>query len=155
MNYGVAITALLLALLLRWLLDQLMHNSFPLVTLFGAIAIAVWHPSPSLPPCSSRLSATLLALTCSLNLVAGSAWLKPRISSDYSLTSPLLQSLLGSGRPCAYRSVVPMIPKTLLDRLPGPWSLKQTTNSRSLGFRTDASPHHWIRPTTVGNRMLP
>jgi PAS domain S-box-containing protein len=40
--YGTAIVALLGAVLLRWLLDPLLGNSLPLVTLFGAIAIAVW-----------------------------------------------------------------------------------------------------------------
>ena len=41
--YGVAIVALVAAVLLRWLLDPLMGDFLPLVTLFGAVAIAVWY----------------------------------------------------------------------------------------------------------------
>jgi PAS domain S-box-containing protein len=41
--YSVAIVALGLAVLLRWLLDPLMGDALPLVTLFGAVAAAVWY----------------------------------------------------------------------------------------------------------------
>ena len=40
--YAIAFAALAAALLLRWLLDPLMGDAFPLVTLFGAVAAAVW-----------------------------------------------------------------------------------------------------------------
>src|SRR5262245_46585189 len=40
--YVGAIAALGAALLLRWLLDPVMGNTLPLVTLFGAVAVAVW-----------------------------------------------------------------------------------------------------------------
>ena len=40
--YSMAIVALAAAWLLRWLLDPLMGNSLPVVTLFGAVAFAVW-----------------------------------------------------------------------------------------------------------------
>lgn len=40
--YAVGIVALAVAVLLRWLLDPLMGDSLPLVTLFGAVAAAVW-----------------------------------------------------------------------------------------------------------------
>ncbi len=40
--YATAIVALVAAVLLRWALDPLMGNALPLVTLFGAIAVAVW-----------------------------------------------------------------------------------------------------------------
>ena len=40
--YAIAITALLAAVFLRWVLDPLIGNSLPLVTLFGAVALAVW-----------------------------------------------------------------------------------------------------------------
>jgi PAS domain S-box-containing protein len=40
--YGLALAALLLAVLLRWLLDPILGMQLPLVTLFGAIAAAVW-----------------------------------------------------------------------------------------------------------------
>ena len=40
--YAVAIAALLAAVLLRWLLDPLMGDTLPLVTLFGAVAVSVW-----------------------------------------------------------------------------------------------------------------
>jgi PAS domain S-box-containing protein len=41
-SYGVAIAAVVAAVLLRWLLDPFMGDSLPLVTLFGAVAAAVW-----------------------------------------------------------------------------------------------------------------
>ena len=40
--YAFGIVALGVAVLMRWLLDPLMGNSLPLVTLFGAVAAAVW-----------------------------------------------------------------------------------------------------------------
>ena len=40
--YAVAIAALAAAVLLRYLLDPWMGNTLPLVTLFGAVAAAVW-----------------------------------------------------------------------------------------------------------------
>jgi PAS domain S-box-containing protein len=40
--YALGIAALAVAVLLRWLLDPLMGDSLPLVTLFGAVAAAVW-----------------------------------------------------------------------------------------------------------------
>ena len=40
--YGLGIAALATAVLLRWLLDPVMGDAFPLVTLFGAVAAAVW-----------------------------------------------------------------------------------------------------------------
>jgi len=41
-TYAVAIAALAAAVLLRYLLDRWMGNTLPLVTLFGAVAAAVW-----------------------------------------------------------------------------------------------------------------
>ena len=41
-NYAIGFAAVVLAVALRWALDPLMGNAFPLVTLFGAIAAAVW-----------------------------------------------------------------------------------------------------------------
>jgi hypothetical protein len=40
--YPLAVVAVAIAVLLRWLLDPLMGDAFPLVTLFGAVAAAVW-----------------------------------------------------------------------------------------------------------------
>src|SRR5205823_4509400 len=40
--YGFSGAAVVVAVLLRWLLDPLLGDSFPLVTLFGAVAAAVW-----------------------------------------------------------------------------------------------------------------
>ena len=42
LNYVIAIVAVTAAVLLRWLLDPLIGNDLPLVTLFGAVAVAVW-----------------------------------------------------------------------------------------------------------------
>jgi PAS domain S-box-containing protein len=41
-SYALSIAALLAAVLLRWALDPLMGDTLPLVTLFGAVAAAVW-----------------------------------------------------------------------------------------------------------------
>ena len=41
-SYILGFVALVAALLLRWLLDPLMGDALPLVTLFGAVAAAVW-----------------------------------------------------------------------------------------------------------------
>jgi PAS domain S-box-containing protein len=41
-NYILGFGALVAALLLRWLLDPLMGDALPLVTIFGAVAAAVW-----------------------------------------------------------------------------------------------------------------
>jgi PAS domain S-box-containing protein len=40
--YALSLAALAAALLLRWVLDPVMGNTLPLVTLFGAVAAAVW-----------------------------------------------------------------------------------------------------------------
>ena len=40
--FAIALAALAAAVLLRWLLDPLMADALPLVTLFGAVAAAVW-----------------------------------------------------------------------------------------------------------------
>ncbi len=40
--YGVGLAAVVLAVLLRWALDPLMGDTLPLITLFGAVAAAVW-----------------------------------------------------------------------------------------------------------------
>jgi PAS domain S-box-containing protein len=41
-SYVLGLTAIVLAVLLRWVLDPLLGDAFPLVTLFGAVAAAVW-----------------------------------------------------------------------------------------------------------------
>ena len=41
-GYALATTALVLAVLIRWLLDPLLGNALPLVTLFAAVAVTVW-----------------------------------------------------------------------------------------------------------------
>ena len=41
-RYAIALAALVAAVLLRWLLDPLMGDALPLVTLFGAVAAAAW-----------------------------------------------------------------------------------------------------------------
>src|SRR5688500_7735522 len=42
-GYLVAVAATAVVVLLRWLLDPLMGNNLPFVTLFGAVAAAVWY----------------------------------------------------------------------------------------------------------------
>ena len=41
-SYALGLAAVVLAVLLRWALDPLMGDALPLVTLFGAVAAAVW-----------------------------------------------------------------------------------------------------------------
>jgi len=41
-NYVIGFAVVALAVLVRWLLDPIMGDSLPLVTLFGAVAAAVW-----------------------------------------------------------------------------------------------------------------
>ena len=41
-HYGIAIAVTAAAILLRWLVDPVMGDSLPLVTLFGAVALVVW-----------------------------------------------------------------------------------------------------------------
>ena len=41
-SYILGLVTIVLAVLLRWALDPLMGDAFPLVTLFGAVAAAVW-----------------------------------------------------------------------------------------------------------------
>ena len=43
--YGAAIAAVVVAVGLRWLLDPVMGNGLPLVSLFGAVAVAIWFGS--------------------------------------------------------------------------------------------------------------
>src|SRR5690349_13957003 len=40
--YALGLVTVAAAVLLRWLLDPLMGDALPLVTLFGAVAAAVW-----------------------------------------------------------------------------------------------------------------
>ena len=40
-SYLLAVAAVAVAVLLRWLLDPIMHGTLPLVTMFGAVAVAV------------------------------------------------------------------------------------------------------------------
>ncbi|HET9786583.1 MAG TPA: hypothetical protein VFP47_05600, partial [Pyrinomonadaceae bacterium] len=40
--YGLGIVALAIAVFLRWLLDPVMGDTLPLVTIFGAVAAGVW-----------------------------------------------------------------------------------------------------------------
>ena len=41
-TYSLGFAALVLAVLIRWALEPLMHDSLPLVTVFAAVAAAVW-----------------------------------------------------------------------------------------------------------------
>ena len=41
-GYGIAVAALAAVVFLRWLLDPLLGDALPLVTLYGAVAVAVW-----------------------------------------------------------------------------------------------------------------
>ena len=67
--YAISLAALVAAVLLRWLLDPLMGDALPLVTLFGAVAVAVWVGGYG-RRCSSESSATSRATTSSSSLEA-------------------------------------------------------------------------------------
>ena len=41
-TYGLTLVAVTAAVLLRWLLDPILGDSLPLVTLYGAVAFGVW-----------------------------------------------------------------------------------------------------------------
>ena len=41
-GYALATAALVLAVLIRWLLDPLLGDALPFVTLFAAVAVSVW-----------------------------------------------------------------------------------------------------------------
>jgi PAS domain S-box-containing protein len=41
-TYGLSIAAVAAAVVLRWLLDPILGDTLPLVTIFGAVALAVW-----------------------------------------------------------------------------------------------------------------
>ena len=42
-RYAIAFLSFVIALLLRWILEPIVKNNLPLVTLFGAVAVAVWY----------------------------------------------------------------------------------------------------------------
>ena len=73
-NYLLGFGALVAAILLRWLLDPLMGDALPLVTLFGAVAAGVWL-------CGYRLAIpiSLLGYAACLYL-----FIPPRYSFDLS-----------------------------------------------------------------------
>lgn len=42
-RYAIAILSVAAAVLLRWILIPVLHDNFPFITLYGAVAIAVWY----------------------------------------------------------------------------------------------------------------
>lgn len=42
-RYAIALFSVAAALLLRWILIPVLHDNFPFITLYGAVAIAVWY----------------------------------------------------------------------------------------------------------------
>ena len=42
-RYAIALLSVAIALLLRWLLIPVLHENFPFITLYGAVAIGVWY----------------------------------------------------------------------------------------------------------------
>jgi PAS domain S-box-containing protein len=42
-RYAIAFFSFAIALLLRWILEPVLKNTLPLVTLYGAVAVAVWY----------------------------------------------------------------------------------------------------------------
>src|ERR1041384_2902775 len=42
-RYAIALLSVATAVLLRWILIPVLHDNFPFITLYGAVAIAVWY----------------------------------------------------------------------------------------------------------------
>jgi hypothetical protein len=42
-RYAIALLSVVAAVLLRWILIPVLHDNFPFITLYGAVAIAVWY----------------------------------------------------------------------------------------------------------------
>ena len=42
-RYGIALISVAVAVLLRWILIPVLHDNLPFITLYGAVAIAVWY----------------------------------------------------------------------------------------------------------------
>ena len=59
-KYLMAAAVLLAALLVRWLLDPLLGQTAPMVTLFGAIAVVVWIAGAR----AAAIAAVVGYLTC-------------------------------------------------------------------------------------------
>ena len=101
--YGGAVAVTLAALFLRWFLDPWLGNSVPYVTLYGAVAIAVWfgglgpavlamvlgyaivnvryispHGGVSVTGTGESLALVLFALSCALIIVLGEAMRRAR-----------------------------------------------------------------------------
>ena len=100
--YTISLLVLAAAVLLRWLLDPVMGDSLPLVTLFGAVAGAVWVGGyrPAL------VVVILGYIVCALLFIPPRGQLGltlPRSSSDSRRISSLAPSSSGSARPCASR----------------------------------------------------
>lgn len=117
--YAVSMIALVVAVLFRWLLDPLLGNSLSLVTMFGAVALAVWaggyrpavlvglvgyfacnylfiEPRGRVGPLDTQTIVGLLAyaLTCSLIIAIGEAMRRARYRA--SERGELLRVTLGS-----------------------------------------------------------
>ena len=42
-RHAIALLSVAAAVLLRWILIPVLHDNFPFITLYGAVAIAVWY----------------------------------------------------------------------------------------------------------------
>ena len=74
---AIALISVVAALVLRWALDPILQNNLPLVTLYGAVAIAVWYSRWQL-----ATIAALLAYT-----VASYLFISPRYGVSFGLES--------------------------------------------------------------------
>ena len=74
---AIAIGSIAAALLLRWTLDPILQNTLPLVTLYGAVAIAVWY-------CRWRLALVVSLLGY---LVASYLFIPPRHEITFALVN--------------------------------------------------------------------
>jgi PAS domain S-box-containing protein len=117
--YAISTIALAVVVLLRWLLDPLLGHSLPLVTLYGAVAVAVWaggyrpavlvglvgyfacnylfiEPRGRFGPVDAQTIVGLLAyaFTCSLIIAIGEAMRRARQRA--SKRGELLRVTLGS-----------------------------------------------------------
>lgn len=74
-GYGLSLLALAAVIALRWLLDPVLGDTLPLVTLYGAVAAAMW--------CGGLTAA--IAVTIAGYLVASYLFIPPRGTLDLSL----------------------------------------------------------------------
>ena len=92
LTYMASFAVLAAAVGLRWLLDPFLHDALPLVTLFGAVAAAVWLGGYRPGVLVGSAGYVACAIACSSILEASWVWTGPTISSGSSPTCSRFRS---------------------------------------------------------------